>query len=145
MCRRRRLEPDAVAFYGAEIALALQCAHEHGVVYRDVKPENCFLDAAGHLKLGDFGLAKGGVRDPFRGAFSVCGTPEYMAPDVLAQHPAGYGTAVDFWGMGVCLYELLTGMPPWSLWPRGILPPMHRGGAAAATWIVRGDESAPRL
>ena len=82
LCKKRVLDAKATAFYGAEIALALQCAHEAGVVYRDVKPENCFLDHRGHLKLGDFGLARAGVTSPFRGAHSVCGTPEYMAPDV---------------------------------------------------------------
>ena len=82
LCKKRVLNAKATAFYGAEIALALQCAHEAGVVYRDVKPENCFLDHRGHLKLGDFGLARAGVTSPFRGAHSVCGTPEYMAPDV---------------------------------------------------------------
>ena len=89
LCKKRVLDAKATAFYGAEIALALQCAHEAGVVYRDVKPENCFLDHRGHLKLGDFGLARAGVTSPFRGAHSVCGTPEYMAPDVLSAKAVG--------------------------------------------------------
>lgn len=113
LCKRRVLSPAAVAFYVAELALALQCAHDHGVVYRDVKPENCLLDARGHLKLGDFGLAKTGVYHATTGAHSVCGTPEYMAPDVIARKPSGYGSAVDWWGLGICAYELLTGLPPW--------------------------------
>ena len=113
LCAKRVLGAKAVAFYVAELALALQCAHDHGVVYRDVKPENCFLDARGHLKLGDFGLAKTGVFHATTGAHSICGTPEYMAPDVIARKPSGYGSAVDWWGLGICAYELLTGLPPW--------------------------------
>jgi len=95
LCKKRVLDAKATAFYGAEIALALQCAHEAGVVYRDVKPENCFLDHRGHLKLGDFGLARAGVTSPFRGAHSVCGTPEYMAPDVRSRRPLQCLHAID--------------------------------------------------
>ncbi|KAH8044836.1 phosphatase [Aureococcus anophagefferens] len=110
LVRRRVLGAKAVAFYVAELALALQCAHDHGVVYRDVKPENCFLDA--HLKLGDFGLAKTGVFHATTGAHSICGTPEYMAPDVIARKPSGYGSAVDWWGLGICATSP-HGLPPW--------------------------------
>ncbi|KAJ1448723.1 kinase-like domain-containing protein [Pelagophyceae sp. CCMP2097] len=113
LAQRQALPAATVAFYGAQLALALQCAHDHGVAYRDVKPENCLLDHRGYLKLGDFGLAKRGVNEACRGAFSLCGTPEYMAPEVLSRHAAGYGHAVDWWGVGVWMYELLTGRPPW--------------------------------
>lgn len=113
LCRARSLSSSCVAFYAAELALALDCAHSHAVVYRDVKPENCLLDARGHLKLVDFGLAKAGISDRYSGAHSICGTLEYMAPDVLAKKPYGYGLAVDWWGLGILAYELLTGFPPW--------------------------------
>lgn len=112
LCKQRCLQASAVAFYAAELTLALDCVHSRGVVYRDVKPENCLLDARGHLKLADFGLAKAGVFEPYSGAHSVCGTVEYMAPDVLVKRPSGYGLAVDWWGLGVWTYELLTGLPP---------------------------------
>jgi len=101
-----------VQFYAAELSLALQYLHELGIVYRDVKPENVILDADGHIKLVDFGLAKLGVTSPFVGANSTCGTSYYMAPEVI-RGKSEYGTAVDWWGLGVLLFELLTGNPPW--------------------------------
>ncbi|CAB9520820.1 RAC family serine/threonine-protein kinase homolog [Seminavis robusta] len=65
----------------------------------------------GHVKLGDFGLAKAGLKHPCEGATSMCGTPEYMAPEVLGQQ--GHGFCVDYWGLGMLLYEMMTGLPPW--------------------------------
>ena len=101
---RRRFEPPV------EIALALDAMHEHGVVYRDLKPENILLDGQGHIKLADFGLAKEGIVGPAEGAHSLCGTPEYLSPEVLDRQ--GHGTAVDWWNLGMVLYEMLTGLPP---------------------------------
>jgi serine/threonine protein kinase len=63
------------------------------------------------VKLGDFGLAKAGIQHPYEGATSMCGTPEYMAPEVLAQ--MGHGFCVDYWGLGMICYEMMTGLPPW--------------------------------
>jgi serine/threonine protein kinase len=104
--------PEHMArFYSAEITLALDTMHEHGVVYRDLKPENILLDGEGHIKLADFGLAKEGVHEAAEGAHSLCGTPEYLSPEVLDRQ--GHGTAVDWWNLGMVLYEMLTGLPPW--------------------------------
>lgn len=76
-----------------------------------MKPENILLDADGHIKLVDFGLAKEGVSDAAEGANSLCGTPEYLSPEVLDRQ--GHGTAVDWWNLGMVTYEMLTGLPPW--------------------------------
>ncbi len=109
---RMKKFPDHMArFYAAEITLALDAMHQHGVVYRDLKPENILLDGDGHIKLADFGLAKEGVVAAAEGAHSLCGTPEYLSPEVLDRQ--GHGTAVDWWNLGMVLYEMLTGLPPW--------------------------------
>jgi len=113
LSKRKYFASDVVAFYIAELALALAFAHSRGVVYRDVKPENCLLDARGHLKLADFGLAKRNVFDHYDGATSVCGTLEYIAPEILKKKNRGYGTAVDYWSLGVLTFELLCGRTPW--------------------------------
>ncbi len=111
LSRFKRFPEGVVRFYSAELVLALQHLHDSGIIYRDIKPENILLDRDGHLKLGDFGLAKDGINQATTGAQSVCGTPEYMAPEVISK--AGHGTAVDWWGLGMLMYEMLTGLPPW--------------------------------
>merc|ERR1712176_1028277 len=111
LSRFRRFPERVARFYAAELLLALGHLHKRGIIYRDLKPENVLLDADGHVKLGDFGLAKAGIRHAYEGATSMCGTPEYMAPEVLSQQ--GHGFCVDYWGLGMLTYEMMTGLPPW--------------------------------
>jgi len=110
--KRGKFTLKETRFYAAEISLALSYLHTvKKVVYRDLKPENILLDLDGHVQLCDFGLAKDGVTDTSGGASSMCGTPEYLAPEMLDRK--GHGTAVDWWSLGMVIYELLTGLPPW--------------------------------
>ena len=111
LSRFRRFPERVARFYAAELLLAIGHLHKRGIIYRDLKPENVLLDADGNVKLGDMGLAKIGIRDACEGATSMCGTPEYMAPEVLQQH--GHGFCVDYWGLGMLVYEMMTGLPPW--------------------------------
>jgi protein kinase A len=105
--RSRNFEPAVAQFYAAEIALILVFLHGHGVVYRDLKPENILFDARGHVKLVDFGFAKV-VGD--RETYTLCGTPEYLSPEVIQSK--GHGKAVDWWALGVLIYEMILGYPP---------------------------------
>ncbi|NXG51791.1 AKT2 kinase, partial [Psilopogon haemacephalus] len=109
LSRDRVFPEERARFYGAEIVSALEYLHSRDVVYRDIKLENLMLDKDGHIKITDFGLCKEGITD---GATmkTFCGTPEYLAPEVLEDND--YGRAVDWWGLGVVMYEMLCGRLP---------------------------------
>ncbi|KAJ2939433.1 hypothetical protein O0L34_g10865 [Tuta absoluta] len=118
------LPPDMARHYFAEAVLAVEYLHSYGIVHRDLKPDNLLITATGHIKLTDFGLSKMGLMslatnlyeeyaDREARQFSdkqVCGTPEYIAPEVILRQ--GYGKPVDWWSMGIILYEFLVGCVP---------------------------------
>ncbi|KAK0937263.1 hypothetical protein LTR29_011181 [Friedmanniomyces endolithicus] len=107
----RMFSEEVAAFYMAEMVLALEHLHHNvRVIYRDLKPENCLLDAEGHLLLTDFGLSKVALED--ERANSILGTIEYMAPEVIQGQ--GYDFAVDWWSLGAIGFDLLTGSPPFG-------------------------------
>lgn len=109
LSRAGRFSEGRCRFYAAEICLAIEYLHSLDIIYRDLKPENLLLDAEGHAKITDFGLSKEGIQDNIS-ATTLCGTPEYLAPEILAK--AGHGKAVDWYSFGALIYEMLTGLPP---------------------------------
>ncbi|XP_033645213.1 serine/threonine-protein kinase Sgk1-like [Asterias rubens] len=107
--RERSFPEPRARFYTAEIASAIGYLHSLDIIYRDLKPENILLDSIGHVVMTDFGLCKEGIAA--KGTTSTfCGTPEYLAPEVLKKQE--YDRSVDWWCLGAVLYEMLSGLPP---------------------------------
>jgi len=100
---------DRAKFYCAELLCALDCLHQFNIIYRDLKPENILLDYSGHIALCDFGLCKLNMKEGLK-TNTFCGTPEYLAPELLLNK--GYTKVVDWWTLGILLFEMLTGLPP---------------------------------
>nr|XP_058925054.1 ribosomal protein S6 kinase alpha-4 isoform X2 [Kogia breviceps] len=112
--QRQYFKEAEVRVYGGEIVLALEHLHKLGIIYRDLKLENVLLDSEGHIVLTDFGLSKEFLTEEKERTFSFCGTIEYMAPEII-RSKSGHGKAVDWWSLGILLFELLTGASPFTL------------------------------
>ena len=104
----KHFDEEKTRFYAAIIGTALDYLHKNGIVYRDIKPENILMDENGYLKLADFGMAK--ILQDDEKALSFCGTPEYLAPEIITGE--GHNSAADWWSYGILVYEMLCGIPP---------------------------------
>lgn len=111
MRKLRRLDEDVARFYSACVISAFEYMQAKGVLYRDLKPENVMIAADGYIKIVDFGFAK----RVFTRTYTVCGTPEYLAPELLMMK--GHGHGVDWWALGVLLYEMVVGVAPFCFHP----------------------------
>ncbi|XP_065102741.1 protein kinase C zeta type isoform X1 [Paramisgurnus dabryanus] len=112
MQRQRKLPEEHARFYAAEICIALNFLHEKGIIYRDLKLDNVLLDQDGHIKLTDYGMCKEGIR-PGDTTSTFCGTPNYIAPEILRGED--YGFSVDWWALGVLMFEMMAGRSPFDI------------------------------
>ncbi|KAI0703585.1 cAMP dependent protein kinase [Cytidiella melzeri] len=120
--RAQRFTPDVTRFYLATIILALKYLHSFNIIYRDLKPENLLLDSRGYVRLIDFGFAK--IVDDR--TWTLCGTPEYLAPEIIQSD--GHGKAADWWACGILAYEMMVGYPPFfDETPYGIYEKILKG------------------
>ncbi|WAR27384.1 KAPC3-like protein [Mya arenaria] len=125
-----RFSNSMANFFASEIVSALEYLHSRSIVYRDLKPENLLLDRDGHLKITDFGFAK----KLLDRTWTLCGTPEYLAPEIILSK--GYNKAVDWWALGILLYEMIVGT--WTLCgtPEYLAPEIiqSKGHSKAVDW-----------
>ncbi|CAM6015785.1 unnamed protein product [Sphagnum balticum] len=101
-----RFDEQTTRFYAAQVLISFEYLHSKDIIYRDLKPENLLLDAKGNIKITDFGFAK----QIDRRTFTLCGTPDYLAPEIILNK--GHGKPVDWWSYGVLIFEMLAGFPP---------------------------------
>ena len=113
--REKKFSNEKTRFYAVEMVLAIEFLHKNKMLYRDLKPENIMVDANGHIKLTDFGLSKM-VKKTKEKAFTICGTPQYLAPEILSDD--GYDNSVDWWSLGCVMFEMLVGTAPFKI-PKG--------------------------
>uniref|UniRef100_A0A671PX56 protein kinase C n=1 Tax=Sinocyclocheilus anshuiensis TaxID=1608454 RepID=A0A671PX56_9TELE len=112
MQKQRKLPEEHARFYAAEICIALNFLHEKGIIYRDLKLDNVLLDQDGHIKITDYGMCKEGIR-PGDTTSTFCGTPNYIAPEILRGED--YGFSVDWWALGVLMFEMMAGRSPFDI------------------------------
>ncbi|XP_016282691.2 mucin-16-like isoform X2 [Monodelphis domestica] len=112
MQRKNKLPEEHTRFYAAEICIALNFLHERGIIYRDLKLDNILLDTEGHIKLTDYGICKEGL-GPGDTTRTFCGTPNYIAPEILRGEE--YGFSVDWWALGVLMFEMMVGRSPFDI------------------------------
>ena len=113
--KEKRFSNEKTRFYIIELILAIEFLHKNKMLYRDLKPENIMIDSNGHIKLTDFGLSKM-VKKQKQKVFTICGTPQYLAPEILSDD--GYDNSVDWWSLGCVMYEMLIGKAPFRI-PKG--------------------------
>ncbi|XP_045483708.1 cAMP-dependent protein kinase catalytic subunit alpha-like isoform X1 [Harmonia axyridis] len=105
--QQKRFSEELTRFYAAQVILAFEYIHFLGIIYRDLKPENILIDCIGYLKITDYGFCKK-VDD--QRTYTLCGTPEYLAPEIILSQ--GYNKSVDWWALGVLIFEMAAGYPP---------------------------------
>ena len=120
--KQHKLPPETVRYFIAEVSLAVFYLHREGVIHRDLKLENIMLTLDGHVKLIDFGLSKVGIFKGKNFTNTFCGTPTYMAPEMM--HRRFYDQAIDLWSLGIVTFELLTGLMPYNGYDVNTLRPL---------------------
>lgn len=108
LVKLKRFSENLARFYCAQVVLAVEYLHSLDILHRDLKPENTLIAQDGYIKISDFGFAK---QVPKR-TFTLCGTPEYLAPEIIQSK--SYGKPVDWWAVGILTYEMTTGNPPFQ-------------------------------